>query len=110
LTGFFVDRLAFDGEGLCDVGEVEIGVERCRGPDFSGRDPAVIAVDGDGVGGWPVVEEQGEILQQRGLIGFDGNVVVGLSLRHQIVGERALGQQGIGGDVEGVEQWDGGLD
>jgi hypothetical protein len=31
-------------------------------------------------------------------------------LRHQIVGERALGQQGIGGDVEGVEQWDGGLD
>jgi hypothetical protein len=36
-------------------------------------------------------------------------------LHHQIVGERALGQQGIGGDVfvvevDGVEQWDGGLD
>jgi hypothetical protein len=40
---------------------------------------------------------------------------VGVSLQHQIVGERALGQQGIGGDVfvvdiDGVEQRDGGLD
>jgi hypothetical protein len=62
-----------------------------------------------------VLEEQGDILQQRGLIGFDGEVVMGVSLRHQIVGERALGQSGIGGDVlvvevDGVEQRDGGLD
>jgi hypothetical protein len=45
LAGFFVDRLAFDGKGLADVGEVEIGVECGGGPDFSGLDPSVIAVD-----------------------------------------------------------------
>lgn len=115
LPGLFVDRLTFNDEGLTDMREVEIGVEGRGGPDFSGLDPSVIAVDGDGVGCWPVLEEEGEILQQRGLIGFDGKVIVGLSLHHQIVGECALGQQGIGGDVfvvdvDGVEQRDGGLD
>ncbi len=115
MAGFLVDRLAFDGKGLADVGEVEIGVEGRGGPDFPGLDPSVIAVDGDGVGCWSVAEEQGEIQQQGGLIGFDGKVVVGVSLQHQIVGERALGQQGIGGDVfvgevDGIEQRDGGLD
>jgi hypothetical protein len=40
---------------------------------------------------------------------------MGLPLHRQIMGELALGQQGIGGDVlvfdiEGVEQRDGGLD
>ena len=114
-AGFLVDRLAFDDEGLPDVGEVEIGIEGRGGPDFSDLDPSVIAVDGDGVGCWSAAEEQGEIQQQGGLIGFDGKVVVGVSLHHQIVGECALGQQGIGGDilagdVEGVEQRDGGLD
>jgi hypothetical protein len=49
------------------------------------------------------------------LIAFDGEVVMGLTILDQVVGELALGQQGIGSDIfaldfDGIEQRDGHLD
>jgi hypothetical protein len=54
-------------------------------------------------------------LKKTGLIVFDAEVVMSLTLANQIVGDLALGQQGIGGnlfalDIDGIQQRDGGLD
>jgi hypothetical protein len=54
-------------------------------------------------------------LKKTGLVVFDGEVVMSFTLADQIVGDLALGQQGIGGnlfalDIDGIQQRDGGLD
>jgi hypothetical protein len=54
-------------------------------------------------------------LKKTGLVVFDGEVVMSFTLANQIVGDLALGQQGIGGnlfalDIDGIQQRDGGLD
>jgi hypothetical protein len=56
-----------------------------------------------------VLEKPGDGLEQVRLIGFDREVIMGLSLGDQIGSEGALGQQGIGGDslalqVDGIQQ------
>ena len=62
-----------------------------------------------------IVEEQHEVVEERGLVSFDGEVVVGFSGIDQVVGEFTLGQQRIGGDVftteiDLVEERDGHAD
>ena len=54
-------------------------------------------------------------MKKTGLVVFDGEVVMSFTLADQIVGDLALGQQGIGGnlfalDIDGIQQRDGGLD
>jgi len=51
-------------------------------------------------------------LKQGRLVGFDGEVVMGLLFFDQVLGQFSLGQQGIGGDVlvfeiEGLQERDG---
>jgi hypothetical protein len=110
LTGFFVDHDPFDEKDLTEMGEVEIAVEFGRGSDFTGFDaPMVRRIESLEVGMFSIVEEQHQVVKDRGLIGFDDEV--GLSLIDQVVSEFALGEQGIGGDVgvfkiEAVEQRD----
>ncbi len=63
----------------------------------------------------PIPEIQGDVLEQMGLVAFDGEVVVRLSVLNQVVGELALCQQRVGRDflaldVDGVQQRDGGFD
>ena len=82
------------------MGKVEIAVERGGGPDIAGLDAAVVGrVVHDEVGLFSILKHQGNILKQRGLIGFDGEVVVGLAFYDQVLGQFALGVQGVGGDV-----------
>ena len=112
----FLDGFPFDGEGLAEMGEVEIAVELGGCPDLAGFDaPVVGRVVPEEVGLFSILKNQSHILKQRGLIGFDGEVVVGLTFGDQVVGEFALGEQSIGGDVfvleiEAVEQRDGHAD
>ena len=49
-AGPFVEGVAFDEEDLADVGEVEVVVECAGGPDFSGLNASVLAVDSGEVG------------------------------------------------------------
>jgi hypothetical protein len=51
----------------------------------------------DKLGLMAIVEEQHEIVKERGLIGFNGEVVVGFAGADQVVGEFTLGEKGIGG-------------
>jgi hypothetical protein len=54
-------------------------------------------------------------LKKTGLVVFDGAVVMGVTLPDHVIGDVALGQQGIGGDIlaldiDGLQQGDGGFD
>jgi hypothetical protein len=54
-------------------------------------------------------------LKNPGLVSFHGEVVRSVSLFDQVGGDIFLSQQGIGGNgfpfnIDGIEQWDGGLD
>jgi len=61
--------------------EVEVGVEFSSGPDLTGFDTAVIGwVPHDEERLSSVCEEHDEIVKEGGLIGFDGEVVVGVAL------------------------------
>lgn len=112
----FHDAVAFDGEGLCDMREVEIGVEFRSGPDFSDFDASVLWRGMfDEVGLSTILEEEGEIFEESFLISFDDEVIMGVTVGDDVVGEFALSQEGIGGqifvlEVEGVEQRDSGFD
>jgi hypothetical protein len=69
----------------------------------------------DKLGLMAIVEEQHEIVKERGLIGFNGEVVVGFAGTDQVVGEFTLGEKSIGGNVfatqiEVIEEWDGHAD
>ena len=62
-----------------------------------------------------IFEIQFKVLKQTGLVVFHGEVVVGFSFSEQVVGDFALGQQGVGGDcfvldIDGVKQGDCGFD
>ncbi len=112
LAGLFLNALAFDGEHLADARKVEVVVEAGGGPDRALLD----ATMGQGgrlaeVGLTALGEDQADIGVQGRLVVFDGEDVVGAA-RDEIVGQRALGQEGVGGDglaadVEGVEDRDG---
>jgi hypothetical protein len=109
----FLYDVSFDDKRLPDVGEVEVGVEFGRGPDFSGFNPAVIrGIIGNEIRLLTILKIEFDIVEESGLIAFDGEVIMGLTLQAHIIGERALGEQGIGGDVfvvdiDGIEQGDG---
>jgi len=115
-TGFFICGFPLDEKSLSDVRKVQIAVEFGCGPDFADFDPAVIrrfAIDKIGI--LPVFKIQRDVLKNPGLVAFHGEVVMSVSLFDQVVGDIFLSQQGIGGNgfpfnIDGIEQWDGGLD
>jgi len=55
-----------------------------------------LEVIGDEIGFFSILEIQLDILQECGLVAFDGEVVMGLPILDQVMGEVALGQEGIG--------------
>ena len=46
----------------------------------------------------PVFEIKGDVFEESGLVVFDGEVVMSVSLVDQVVGDFALGQKGVGGN------------
>src|SRR4249919_3081291 len=72
LAGLFIDGYPFDGEGLADMGKVEIAIEVGGGPDLSRFNASMVGwVMHDEVGLFSVLKVYREIVKQGGLIGFD---------------------------------------
>ena len=115
-SALFFNRFSLNQEGLLDVGKVEIEVECGGGPNFSSFDPAMIrGIVSNEIRFLSILEIQFDISKECGLIAFDGEVVMGLTIQAQIIGELTLGQEGIGSDIfaldiDGIEQRDGHLD
>ena len=114
-AGFLIDGLAFDDEGLTDMREVEVAVEFGGCPDLAGFDAAVVRRgELDEVGLLAIFEVQGDVLFEGRLISLNREVIIGAA-PDQVSGQRALGQQGVGGnllvfEVDRVEQRNGGSD
>jgi hypothetical protein len=108
-AALFVDDMTLDEESLADEREIEVVVERGRGPDRAGLKPAMSQRRRFAeVGLAALLEGELEVGEQRWLIGFDREQVMGLAILDDMGGELALGQQGIGGegfacDVERLE-------
>jgi len=82
LAGLFLNGFPLDHEGLSHMGEVEIGVEFGGSPDFSGFDPAMIrGILCNEIRSFAILEIELDILKESGLIGFDSEVVMGVTLQ-----------------------------
>ena len=95
LAGLLLDGVALDDEGVADTGKIEVVVEAGGRPDRALFDAAM----GQGgrlaeVGLTATREEQADIRVECRLVVFDGEDVVGI-VRNEVVGERALGQEGV---------------
>ena len=73
--------------------KVQIAVEFGSGPDLADFDAAVIRRVAKGK------VRLLAVLKKTGLVVFDGEVVMSFTLADQIIGDLALGQQGIGGNL-----------
>src|SRR5690606_24787079 len=98
-AAFLIGDVTFDEKDLAEEREIEVVIEGGGGPDRA----ALKAPMSEGrrfteVGLSTLCEGELEVGQQRGLIGFDGEQIVGLALLDKVGGELTLGQQGIGGD------------
>lgn len=101
LAGFFLERFTLDQEHLTDAGKVEVRIERRTAPNAPRLNATVFGRrELDEIKGSTLLEQQGNIAFQRGLIAFDGEVIVRL-LCDQIGGQHALGQQRIAGTGRG---------
>jgi hypothetical protein len=98
------------------VRKIQIIVEFGGGPDFADFDATVIRrVVLDRIRLLAVLKIECNILKNTGLVVFDGEVVMRVALLDHTVGNFALVQQCIGGNVfifniDGIQQWDGGFD
>ena len=102
LGGVDLDGLAPYGEDLSDAGEVEVVVECAGDPDGAALAAPVLGF-GALVGevrctlGDVLVEGEPDIVEHVRLVALDGEQIVGAA-PEEIGGQRALGEQGIGGD------------
>lgn len=98
-TAFFICGLPLDDKSLSNMRKVQITIEFGCGPDFADFDPAVVRwVAIDKIWLLPVFKVQRDVLKKSGLVVFDGEVIMSVSLVDQVGGDLALGQQGIGGN------------
>lgn len=76
LPAFRVNDLTLNQEGLADIREVEVGIERGTAPDTPGLGPTMrCRRNGNEIRGLAILEEARERRLQRRLIAFNGEVV-----------------------------------
>jgi len=81
------------------VREVEIVVKFGCDPYFAGFDPTVIrGVVLDKIGILPVFKIKRDVFKKSGLVVLDGEVVMRVTFPNQVIGDLALGQEGICGN------------
>ena len=108
-SAFFIGGLPLDEEGLSNVRKVEVVVEFVRDPYFASFDPAVIrGIALDKIRILPIFEIERDVFKKTGLIVFDGEVVMSVTIPNQIIGNFSLGQQSICGNflalnIDGVK-------
>jgi hypothetical protein len=99
-TAFFICGFPLDDKSLPDVRKVQIVVKFGCGPDLADFDPTVVRrIAMNKIRRLAVIKKQGDVLKKFGLVVFDGEVVMSFTIQDQIVGDLALGQQGIGGNI-----------
>ncbi len=95
--GLFDNRFSLDHKGLTYMGKIEMLIQCCRGPDLPRLNPSMVAVARvDEVGRFGrVLEIEGQIFKQIGLVPFHREMIVRPSILHQITSELTLREQCI---------------
>jgi len=115
-AALFVFELPFDGKGLSDMRKAKVAVEFGGGPDLADFDaPMVGRRVLNEIGFLSPLKPERDLFENAPLIGFDGEVVMGLALVDQVFGKLALREERIGGHVltldgDGVEHGNGHFD
>lgn len=116
LSGLFFFRPSFNHKSLPDMGKVEVIIKFIGHPNGAGLDTAVVrGSEIDEIRFTVALEIQLDVLQQCGLVSFNGEMIMSLAVLDQVSGDLALGQQGISGnvfafDIDWVKERYGGLD
>lgn len=99
-AGFFVCGFALNHKSLLDIRKGKIAVELGRRPNFALFDTAVVGwITKDKIRFPGIFKEQCDVFKESGLVSFDGEVIMRLTVIDQVGGKLALGQKGIGGNV-----------
>jgi hypothetical protein len=115
-AGLFVCCLPLDHKRLSHMREVEIVVELGCCPYFSDLYAAMIrGIALNKMRIFCILEMKCDILEETGLVVFDGEVIMGVTILNQIACDLALGQEGVCGngfafDIDSVKEWDSSLD
>jgi len=108
-AGVFLYGLPFDEEGLPNVGKVKIVVKLGCSPYLTGFNASVLRRSiFDKIWFLAILEEQLKVLKEGRLICLDSEMIMGFAVLDQVVGDLALGKEGIGGDsfafdINGIE-------
>ena len=87
----FIDAVPFDDKSLSDMGKVQIIVEFGGSPYFAGFNPAMVRRrDVNAIRFLSLPEEELEVFKECGLVPFDGEVIMRLTLLDQVNGELSL--------------------
>ena len=92
LSSLLLYSMSFNEEDLSNMRKVKVVVKLGAGPDLSGFDSSMI-------GGrmlnkirfLPVLEQQGDIFENAALVSFDGEMIMGMTFRNQVLGNLTLG-------------------
>lgn len=91
-AGFLFDTVTFDDKGLSDVRKVQVVIELGGGPDFTRFNASMLGwIKSDVVWFLAVLEKERDVFEDRGLVSFDGEVIVALAVFDDVFGELTLG-------------------
>jgi hypothetical protein len=90
-AGFLINTVTFDDKGLSDVRKVQVVIELGGGPDFSRFNASMVRrIKKDAVWFLAILEEECDVLKDRGLVSLDGEVIVTVAVFDDVFGELAL--------------------
>ena len=116
LATLFVDEFPFDGKRLSNTGKVKVVVEFGGSPNLSDFDSSMIRGRIlNEIRLFAILKPSDDVFEDAALVSFDGEMIMSMALRDQVLGNLALSQQRIGGhllalNLDGVKHGDGHLD
>jgi hypothetical protein len=115
-ASFFLCKMSFYDESLSDLRKVKVVIEFGCGPNLSDFDASMLrGIILNEIGLLPVLEVQRNVFKNCGLVCFDGEMIMSMTLVDQVLSYLALGQQRIGShilafNIDGVKKRDGHFD
>jgi hypothetical protein len=90
-AGFLINTVTFDDKGLSDVRKVQVVIELGGGPDFSRFNASMVRrIKKDVVWFLAILEEERDVLKDRGLVSLDGEVIVTVAVFDDVFSELTL--------------------
>jgi hypothetical protein len=115
-AGFFLCKMSFYDESLSDLRKIKVAIEFGCCPNLSDFDSSMVwGIIFNEIRLLPVLEVQCDVSKNSGLVSFDREMIMGMTLVDQVLSYLALGQQSIGSNIlafniDGIKKRDGSFD